>query len=135
MQPAGASERPAGTPAFSTDRPTQLDERSVPDIAAPASVTDPGALLDVATGRPTPARVAPTAAPLVAAQRVGERPAQAADEPRSTATPRAPLVPSLPPVVIDRIEIITPPARPPAADPLAPVAARRAGRSRRGGTG
>jgi hypothetical protein len=42
-------------------------------------------------------------------------------------------VPSPPPVVIDRIEIITPPARSPAPDPLASVAARRAGRSRHGG--
>lgn len=41
---------------------------------------------------------------------------------------------SSPPVVIDRIEIITPPARPPAADPLASVAGRRAGLSRHGGS-
>jgi len=40
---------------------------------------------------------------------------------------------SQPPVVIDRIEIVTPPAQPPAPDPLASVAARRRGRSRHGG--
>jgi len=33
--------------------------------------------------------------------------------------------------VIDRIEIVTPPAPPPAPDPFASVAARRAGRARR----
>jgi len=38
------------------------------------------------------------------------------------------------PVVINRIEIVTPPARPPAQDPLASVAARRAGLSRHRGS-
>jgi hypothetical protein len=47
------------------------------------------------------------------------------------ATPDAP-TPTRPPVVIERIEIVTPPAKPAPADPLASLAERRVGRSRHG---
>jgi hypothetical protein len=42
--------------------------------------------------------------------------------------------PSMPPVIIDRIEIITPAAGPPATDPFASVGPRRSGSSRHRGS-
>jgi hypothetical protein len=49
----------------------------------------------------------------------------------STSTP-VPVSPSPPSVVIERIEVVTPAARPLPVDPLASMAERRAGRSRHG---
>ena len=51
--------------------------------------------------------------------------------PASTSTP-VPVSPSPPSVVIERIEVVTPTARPLPVDPLASMAERRAGRSRHG---
>jgi hypothetical protein len=53
---------------------------------------------------------------------------------RSAAPPAAPVAaapaPGPPPVLIDRIEIVTPPAESRAVDPFASIAGRRRGRSR-----
>jgi hypothetical protein len=55
--------------------------------------------------------------------------------PHGDGAPPAPDASVVPQVLIDRIEVVTPPARPAAADPLASLAARRVGASRHGGEG
>jgi hypothetical protein len=69
---------------------------------------------------PVRAAIAPDAP---TAPATGERPA-AAPPPAAAVGP--------PQVLIDRIEVITPPARAPAPDPLASLADRRRGASRHG---
>jgi len=70
-------------------------------------------------------------APIAVAAAPANVAAVAASPGATAATPKSS---NPPPVVIDRIEIVTPPARPPAPDPLASVAARRAGFSRHRGS-
>jgi len=103
-----------GPSAPSRERVMPVPAALAADAGAEA-VSPPARPGDVSPRTVLPKRIVPTATP----------PAPAAAAPRPAAAP--------PPVVIDRIEIVTPPARPPAPDPLASVAARRAGRSRHAG--
>ncbi|MFN2627071.1 MAG: hypothetical protein ABR569_00355 [Gaiellaceae bacterium] len=114
--------------------PRAVDE--APPLVAPVErVRPPGPSLVVAARsstqhlrtKPPPSVPEGRSAPVhpVDVASVARTPAAAAPEVTGTSE-RA----HLPPVVIDRIEIVTPPARPPASDPLASLAARRAGVSR-----
>jgi hypothetical protein len=117
--PAGRESRPLVPPLAPVQPPGPSAPRRHSVSPLPAG---PGAAaLSIAASRGAVEALAVAPMPLVPTV---TPPAPAAAAPRP-ATP--------PPVVIDRIEIVTPPARPPAPDPLASVAARRAGHSRHSG--
>ena len=128
-------------PASVEPTATDLPARQEPHPLVPPLVTvqPPGPTAPRTRGHSSSPAALPTAALSVAASREAVAPLTVAPTPLvPTATPAAPAAatprpPAPPPVVIDRIEIVTPPARPPAPDPLASVAARPAGRSRHAG--
>ncbi len=107
------------------------------DKAAPAPTAS-----HAGVASPTPLRPADPAAPRPAVPPVASLAAAAVPQPAAapgtepvplqpSAAPPPPMAtsapPPTPPVVIDRIEIVTPPARPPAPDPLASLQAARVG--------
>jgi hypothetical protein len=136
---------PPPPPSFpSRDDPPREDLPARPVLAStPAPVTDsreelapePGEL-ERPAARAARAETAAVLAPLrPATRRSLEPPAPPAPEPHAGAPGLRPAADSsAPTVVIDEIRIVTPPAPAPPGDPLASLAARRAGVSRhRGG--
>lgn len=151
----------AGPPVEPDERLVQRRSAESPEVApplTPASASSERTLVrEGAAPVPTPSADAPDVLPPDPV--AGERPESAlpAAEPtveRAPVVPRATLPPpspgpavrepvartpaptpvsaAPPPVVIERIEVVTPPARPVPVDPLASLAERRAGRSRHG---
>jgi hypothetical protein len=132
-EPSAPQEAPGWQ---SLARPQASDERL-------ATRADPqGAVAAAARGRaPTPASPSdaaapplqlPAAAPPVVSATSHGHALAAAPSARPPAPPAAP-PPAQPQVLIDRIEVITPPARPLAPDPFLSLAERRVGASRHGG--
>jgi hypothetical protein len=142
--PDGPSEQPqpVGWLGLADVGPT---DAATPVAAAPAWSREPPA----PAPPPTPGQDGQPAIPAAALQRLVAAPRSVVPRPRAaapssgspppTARPAAPMpavAPADPPqVLIDRIEVITPPARGPAPDPMASLVDRRTAASRhvRGG--
>ena len=104
----------------------ELAEAPAGPPTAPATTVPPATVRLAAAAAPAAPRPTVPAAPAA--------PTVPQGEPLSAGT-REPVAPQPPQVLIDRIEVITPPASPPAADPFASLAPRRVGASRHGGAG
>jgi hypothetical protein len=142
-------------PAAPAEDPQLFGPQSAATTAAPgwAALTRRDATARPPAGPASPAEaepVLPGVAPAEALQSRGPAPAPAhtaspplrpgapPDGPGRSREPSAPqsAAPALPPqVVIERIEVVTPPAPAAAVDPFASLARRRAGASRHGGGG
>ncbi len=144
--PGDRAAGPAGAPGWqilaepSADPPDSegLAERSsgqppapgMPAAATPVTGAQPRAVADHT--RPTePVRAAATVA-VLAPQPPGTPPAVGAGSVAAAGATPTPTPSGPPNVVIDRIEIVTPPAQPRSPDPFASLADRRGGRSRHG---
>jgi hypothetical protein len=100
------------------------------DAPSPAAVGVPAALAPpIELGSPVSPPSPQSAAP---AARAASPPPSAAPAKPALSPPPAPSTPEPPRVLIDRIEVITPPAGTPAPDPFASLATRRSGASRHG---
>lgn len=130
----------APAPAPSAGRPSQADAESVLDASFEADAVppvDPGVDEHPAVALLLAERGAVAAATALQAPQpppqpgIGDRVSGNSGAPPAKHAP-IPVSPAPPPVVIERIEVVTPAARPLPLDPLASMAERRAGRSRHG---
>ena len=126
-EPAAASAGPSPAPTPPAEPQAELPGNELPgrsSIPAPVAVA-----VERAAGSSRPADLAPAASAPVEQARPRSAAAHIAASPEQAASAATPV---RPPVVIERIEIVTPPARALPADPLASIATWRAGRSRHG---
>ena len=132
---ASAPVTEAAEPAVATLPGPERPKDAAPVARARPSAPQPG-LAPAEPGRtpaPVPVRsaIAAAAPPSASAlARTGPAMAAAAAQPPAASPPGT----SEPPIVIEQIHVVTPPARPPEADPLASLAGRRVAASRHRGS-
>ena len=113
--------------------PATRQPRCVAAPAAPTPRLAPAVQPAIQSGAAHQPAAAPATAPASAAQRLTPAAPSLGSSPAASSPPAAPAspAPAAPPqVLIDRIEVITPPARAPAPDPMASLVDRRIAASR-----
>lgn len=133
--PEGPWERPEPV-GWSGLAEIEPGDAATPLVAAPAAPTPrlaPAVQPAIQSGAAHQPAAAPATAPASAAQRLTPAAPSLGSSPAASSPPAAPAspAPAAPPqVLIDRIEVITPPARAPAPDPMASLVDRRIAASR-----